>query len=82
MPTFRLLGKILLADIAMLAVLFILKLFIPIYTSSRLLNIPIIAIYALIGILVYFFVAHKFNLIEEVFGSKLINKITSKFRRK
>ena len=82
MPTFKLLGKILLTDIAMLIALFILKLIVPIYTSSRLLNIPIIAIYAIIGILVYFFIAHKFNLIEEVFGSKFINKITSKFRRK
>ena len=82
MPTVKLLGKIILADIAMLAVLFVLKLFIPIYTSSRLLNIPIIAIYAIVGIVVYFFVSHKFNLIEEVFGSTIINKITSKFRRK
>ena len=82
MPTVKLLGKILLADIAMLIVLSLVKLVIPISSSVRLLNIPIIAIYALIGILVYFFVAHKFNLIEEVFGSKLINKITSKFRRK
>ena len=54
MPTFKLLGKILLTDIAMLIALFILKLIVPIYTSSRLLNIPIIAIYAIIGILVYF----------------------------
>ena len=82
MPTVNLLGKIILADITMLVVLFVVKLFIPIYTSSRLLNIPIIAIYALIGIVVYFFVSHKFNLIEEVFGSKIINKITNKFRRK
>ena len=82
MPTFRLLGKILLADVAMLIVLSLVKLVIPITSSVRLLNIPIIVIYALVGVLVYFFVAHKFNLIEEVFGSKLINKITSKFRRK
>ena len=82
MPTFRLLGKILLADVVMLIVLSLVKLVIPISSSVRLLNIPIIAIYALIGVLVYFFVSHKFNLIEEVFGSKLINKITSKFRRK
>ena len=82
MPTVNLLGKIILADITMLVVLFVVKLFIPIYTSSRLLNIPIIAIYTLIGIVVYFFVSHKFNLIEEVFGSKIINKITNKFRRK
>ena len=82
MPTVNLLGKIILADITMLVVLFVVKLFIPIYTSSRLLNIPIIAIYTLIGIVVYFFVSHKFNLLEEVFGSKIINKITNKFRRK
>ena len=82
MPTVKLLGKILLADVIMLIVLSLVKLVMPISSSVRLLNIPIIAIYALIGVIVYFFVAHKFNLIEEVFGSKLINKITSKFRRK
>lgn len=82
MPTVKLLGKILLADVVMLIVLSLVKLVIPISSSVRLLNIPIIAIYALIGVIVYFFVAHKFNLIEEVFGSKFINKITSKFRRK
>ena len=82
MPTVKLLGKIILADIAMLVVLSLLKLIVPISSSVRLLNIPIIVFYAVVGVIVYFFVSHKFNLIEEVFGSKIINKITSKLRRK
>ena len=81
MPTLKLLGKILVADLAMIIILSLLKFIIPISSDIRILNIPIIAIYTVIGAITYFFVAHKFNLIEEVFGSKLINKITKKFRR-
>ena len=81
MPTLKLLGKILVADLAMIIILSLLKFVIPISSDVRILNIPIIAIYTIIGAITYFFVAHKFNLIEEVFGSKLINKITKKFRR-
>ena len=82
MPTLKLLGKILIADIIMIIVLLLVKLVIPIYTTSRLLNVPIIAIYAIIGAVTYFFVAHKFKLIDEIFGSELVNKIMSKLRRK
>ncbi len=81
MPTLKLLGKILVADLAMIIILSLLKFIIPISSDIRILNIPIIAIYTVIGAITYFFVTHKFNLIEEVFGSKLINKITKKFRR-
>ena len=82
MPTLKLLGKILIADIAMIVVLLLVKLVIPIYTSSRLLNVPIIVIYSVIGAATYFFIAHKFKLIDEIFGSELVNKIMSKLRRK
>lgn len=82
MPTFKLVGKILFADIVMLVVLSFVKLVVPILSSVRLLNILIIGIYAFIGVLVYFFVAHKFNLIEKVFGEKLVNRVTTKLRRK
>ena len=81
MPTVKLLGKITLADLTMFVTLCLLKLFVPISANTRLLNIPIIVIYTLIGALVYFLVSHKLNLIEEVFGSKLINKIKTKLRR-
>ena len=82
MPTLKLLGKILIADIAMIVVLLLVKLVIPIYTSSRLLNVPIIVIYSVIGAATYFFIAHKFKLIDEIFGSDLVNKIMTKLRRK
>ena len=82
MPTLKLLGKILIADIIMIVVLLLVKLVIPIYTSSRLLNVPIIAIYSVIGAATYFFIAHKFKLIDEIFGSELVNKIMTKLRRK
>ncbi len=81
-PTLKMIWKIILADIVMLLGLTILKLIVPISSSVRLLNIPIIAVYTLVGCFLYFFVSYKFNLIEEVFGERLINKITSKFRRK
>ncbi len=81
MPTVKLLGKILLADIAMIIILLILKLIVPISSDIRLLNIPIIILYTIIGASTYFLVAHKLNLIETIFGSKLINKVKNKLRR-
>ncbi len=80
-PTARLLGKIALADLAMIAVLILLQFVIPLNLTSRMLNIGIVAIYTIVGAGVYFFVAHKLNLLEAVFGSKLINTVKNKFRR-
>lgn len=80
-PTVKILWKIALANLAMIIVILLMKLIIPIYSTTRLLNIPIIIIYTLIGTLTYFPVAKRLNLFEEVFGKTFINKIENKLRR-
>lgn len=78
MPTLKILGKIILADALMVAALMLVHLIIPISSSSRLLNIPLILVYTIIGGGVYFFVCHKFGLIKEVLGERFLNR----FKRK
>lgn len=81
MTTLKVLWKVLIANFAMIVGILLLKLVIPISSNIRLLNIPIIIVYTIIGAGIYFLVALKFNLFEEVFGKKFINKIMRKLRR-
>lgn len=64
--------------VIMVIVLLLVKLIIPISVSQRFLNILIIAVYALIGAVVYLFYMYKTNSIKEVFGDKIINKFKKK----
>lgn len=80
-PTIKLLGKLILSDIAMIVILSLLKLVIPLTITSRIMNILVVAIYAIVGMITYFFVANKLGLIEEILGSKIIKSIKRKFRR-
>ena len=66
--------------VIMVLVLMIVKLIVPISVSSRFLNILIIAIYALIGIIVYFLYMYKTKSIEEVFGDNILNRLKRKKR--
>ena len=61
------------ASILMVFVLFIMKLFIPIYSSTRLLNLVIILVYAVIGMIVYFLYGYYTKLIKRVFGTSILN---------
>lgn len=81
-PTCKLLGKILLADVLMVAVILLAQIVIPITAASRLMNIVIVIVYTIIGSVTYFLAANKMGLIEEVLGSNLINKVKKKLRRK
>ena len=81
LPTLKVLWKVLIADFAMIIGIMVLRLIIPISSNIRLLNIPIIIVYTIIGAGIYFLVSHKLNLFEEVFGKTFINKIIRKFRR-
>ena len=60
--------------VLMVISLVILKLIVPIYSTSRFLNIFIIIVYAIVGIIVYFFYMHKTNSLQEVFGDKFLKK--------
>ena len=64
---------VLCASILMIFVLFIMKLFIPIYSSTRLLNLVIILVYMIVGMIVYFLYGYYTKLIKRVFGKNILN---------
>lgn len=73
--------KVALSIIAMLAVLFIIKLFY--FNNTRVIfAIITIGIYAVVGAAVYFLLAHKLKLFEEILGKNYISKIMSRLKRK
>lgn len=68
--------KILLSSFAMMAVLYIVKLVIPTFSTSRLISLIYCIIYAIIGASVYLFVLIKTGLLNELFGnSKIMKKL-------
>lgn len=81
-PTIKITGKIILADIFMILALFLVKLVIPISSSVRLLNIPIILVYTIIGAGIYLLVSYKSGVIEEVLGKEMLTKIKRKVVRR
>ncbi|MGN1000894.1 MAG: oligosaccharide flippase family protein [Bacilli bacterium] len=70
--------NILMAVIVMVLVLFGLKQFISIDTSSRLMAILVVALYAVIGATIYILVLYKTNTINNIFGKEKIDKILRK----
>ncbi len=67
--------NIIAGTLLMLVGLNLVKFIIPIQSTSRILNLPIIIIYSIIGMIIYFLYAWKFNMFEDIFGEKMINKI-------
>ena len=68
--------------VLMIMLLFVIKFLIPIYSSSRVLNILIIVLYGLVGCFIYFFYAYKAGCFEKIFGKKFINNIKRVFNKK
>lgn len=66
---------------AMIIVVVLLKQIIP-YTDSRILSLIYSIIYAVIGAAVYVFISIKTNLIYDIFGKDIINKVLVKLRIK
>lgn len=64
--------------VLMIIALLITKLIIPISSTSRFLNIPIIIIYTAIGMLVYFVYMSKTKSIDEVFGKGFLDRFKKK----
>lgn len=66
------------ASLLMVLVLTIFKLFMPISSANRIMNLVIILIYTLIGIIVYFVYGHFSKLTNKIFGRdifKILNKL-------
>ena len=66
----------------MILALFLVKLVIPISSSVRLLNIPIILVYTIIGAGIYLLISYKSGVIEEVLGKEMLTKIKRKVVRR
>ncbi len=79
--TLKILWKIALANLAMIVVILLFKFIIPMSVTRRLLNIPIIIVYTLLGAGTYFLISKKLNLFDEVFGKEFMDKIMSKIKR-
>ena len=69
------------ACLVMVLVLFLLKIFLPL-SGGRIYSLLVIAIYACIGMLIYFFITIKFHSFEEIFGCSLKDFIGQKLKRK
>ena len=74
--------KTLIPSFCMLFGLIILRLIIPDFATTRILAVMQIGIYALAGVVIYFFVSYKTNLLEAVFGQELLTKIAKKLKLK
>ena len=73
--------KVIFCTAIMVVSLMIVNLFVPNITTSRIIAIIQILIYAVIGIIVYFVVAYKSKTIDEVLGKNAINKIIKKVKK-
>lgn len=66
--------KILLSSLVMMIVLYIVRLVIPTFSTSRLISLIYCIIYAVIGALIYLFMLIKTGLLKELFGNSRILK--------
>jgi len=69
------------ASFLMVLVLFVCKLFIPITSDNRIMNLVIILVYTVIGAVIYFVYGYFSKLTNKVFGKdifKILNKIMSR----
>lgn len=74
--------KMLVPLIAMIIVVVGLKMIIPINYMSKFSAIVYIAIISIVGALVYFVIAYKMKLIDDVLGKNFFDKVISKFKKK
>ena len=65
----------------MVIVLLGLKLVVPINTTSRLMAILVVALYAVVGAAVYLFILHKTKSINNIFGEEKINELLSRKKK-
>lgn len=80
--TVRVLPKYIVSWVIFVLVILVMKLFIPVNLSSRLLQIPILCVYGVVSFGVYLFVSYKNGNLEKVFGNKVNKLIEKVFKRK
>ena len=74
--------NIMCSSFLMVIVLFICKLFMPITSTNRIMNLVIILIYTVIGAIVYFVFNHFSKLTNRVFGKDILKILNKLFFRK
>ena len=74
--------NIIIITMAMVVVLVSVRYFIPFTSTSRLVNILYIILYAIIGLFVYFMFMFKTKLVYNIFGINYVNKVVNKIKRK
>ncbi len=79
--TIKRIPSYLLSWISLILTIQILKIWIPIDLQNRLLQIPILTLYGIIGFVVYIYINDKFGNMKEVFGTN-VNNIIKKIRKK
>ena len=79
--TIKRIPSYLLSWISLILTIQILKIWIPIDLQNRLLQIPILTLYGIIGFVVYIYINDKFGNIKEVFGTN-VNSMMKKIRKK
>ena len=79
--TKKMMKKIIVPLFTMMAVVLLMKLFIPIDYDSRFACIMYIAVIAIVGAFSYFIVSHKMGLIDEILGKNYLQKLKNKFVR-
>lgn len=79
--TFKKVISVVSQTLVMVIVLLLLQRIFPFTSTNRVMAIIYVAVYAVIGILIYFVMSFKSKLIYNVFGRENISKILKKFRR-
>lgn len=67
--------------LVMAVVLLVMRYFVPFTSTSRLLNILIVALFSVVGAVIYLFITTKNGLMQEIYGDNIIKKIAGKLRR-
>ena len=75
---FKIIGCVLM----MIFVLWILSLFVPLTVTGRFKSIFVIALYSIVGAIIYMFMSYKLGLFTDVFGDDYTKKIKKLFLRK
>lgn len=70
------------ATLVMAIVILLLQYVLPTVSQNRMQNIPIVIMYALIGITVYLFLTFKTKTVQAIFGNEMIQKILGRFQIK
>lgn len=75
-------GKTLIPLTAMIITVIILKILIPININNRMSSIIYVGIISIVGALVYFLIAYKMGLVDQVLGTDFLDKIKNKLKIK